>query len=258
MDSNNIGAGINDKVSIWLDFSFAPDYYIDDNVSFILIGVFIMPKVKDEYLAAKKDLILKCTEEILKEKPLYMVTMRDIINKAGFSQGVIYRYYANLSEIYVDLINKHTVGYILEQRIDTLLSSELPEKTILAECLTTIGEFIAELLRSAIGKTFFELLVLYSSEFEKRTAIFPQLKFRHSLEYAQNKTMEFTLSNIEKGVFRPQIPVRSIMLFVSIFFDGIAQNAVYGAAEGDVRGSEPAIDIPEMYQTLANAVINFL
>ena len=217
-----------------------------------------MPKVNDEYLAAKKDFILECAEEILKEKPLYMVTMRDIINKAGFSHGVIYRYYANLSEIYVDLINKHTTCFILEQRIDTILCSESPEKTILSDCLIAIGEFLAELLRSAIGKTFFELLVLYSSEFVKRTIIFPRLKFRQSLEYAQNRILEFTVASIEKGVFQPQIPIRSIMLFVNVFFDGIAQNAVYKATEGDARGSGPAIDIREMYRTLANAVINFL
>ena len=59
-----------------------------------------MPKVTDEYIADKKSYILKCTGEILKEKPLYLVTMRDIIKKAGFSHGIIYHYYANLAKIY--------------------------------------------------------------------------------------------------------------------------------------------------------------
>ena len=184
--------------------------------------------------------------------------MRDIIKKAGFSQGVIYRYYANLDEIYVDFINKHTTCYLLEQRIDTLLSSERPERIILAECLISIGEYIAELLQSVVGKTFFELLVLYSGDFEKRTAIFPKLKFKQSLEYAQNRTVEYAMSNVEKGVFRPQIPVQSILLFVSVFIDGIALNVVFNAAGGNHHDSEPAMNIPEMFQTLAKAVISFL
>ena len=49
-----------------------------------------MPKVTEEYLKEKRKYILECTGEILKEKPLYTVTMRDIIKKAGFSQGIIY------------------------------------------------------------------------------------------------------------------------------------------------------------------------
>jgi AcrR family transcriptional regulator len=216
-----------------------------------------MPKVKDEYRKDKKNFILECTGEILKEKPLYLITMRDIIKKAGFSQGVIYRYYVNLDEIYVDFINKHTTYNFLEQRIDALLSSEQSEKMILAECFIAMGEYIEELLKSVVGKTFFELLVLYSSDFEKRNTIFPKIKFKQSLEYAQQKIVEYAMRNVEKGVFRPQIPVRSILLFVSIFIDGIAQSVVFNAA-GSTNDPESATDIAEMFQTLAKVVINFL
>ena len=217
-----------------------------------------MPKVTDEYLTDKRNFILECTGTILKEKPLYLITMRDIIKKAGFSQGVIYRYYANLDEIYVDFLNKHTTSYLLEQRIDTLLCSELPERIIIADCLTAIGEYIAELMQSVVGKTFFELLVLYSGDFEKRTAIFPKLKFKQSLEYAQNKTMEYVLNNIETGVFQPQIPVRSILQFASLFIDGIAQTAVFNAAGENNHESELAMDIPEMFQILTKTVVSLL
>ena len=72
-----------------------------------------MPKVTEEYLTGKRNLILECTNEILIEKPLYQITMRDIIKKAGFSQGAIYRYYANIDEIYIDLINTNTTYNLL-------------------------------------------------------------------------------------------------------------------------------------------------
>jgi AcrR family transcriptional regulator len=217
-----------------------------------------MPKVKDEYLADKRKLILEYAGEILKEKPLYLITMRDIIKKAGFSQGVIYRYYACLDEIYVEFINKHTTDNPLEQRIDALINSEQPEKEILVECLLAIGEYISELLKSVVGKVFFELLVLYSGDYVKRTAIFPMLKFRQSLEYAQNKVLEYTMINVEKGIFRPQIPVRSMLLFVSGFIDGIAQNVVFNMTESNNNYSEQATYITEMFQTLAKAISNFL
>lgn len=216
-----------------------------------------MPKVTDEYLTNKKSFIIECTGEILKEKPLYLVTMRDIIKKAGFSQGVIYRYYASLDEIYVDFINKHTTHTLLEQKIDALLNSEYPEKNILEECFIAMGEYIEELLKSIVGRTFFELTVLYAYDFEKRASIFPKLKFKQSLEYAQCKIVEYITSNVEKGVLQPQIPIHSIILFVSNFIDGISQSFALNTEEIN-HDTESVLDISEMFQTLSKAVINFL
>ena len=213
-----------------------------------------MPKVTDKYLTDKRNYILECTGEILKEKPLYSVTMRDIIKKAGFSQGIIYHYYANLDEIYVDYINKNTTYNLLEPNIDTLLNSERTEKEILFECIIAIGKYIEELLKSVGGRTCFEFAVFYAYDFEKRITIFPKLKFKQSLEYAQNKIVEYTVSNVEKGVFHPQMPIRFLIMFVGSFIDGIAQSIATGAAEGN----EISSDIPTMFQMLAKSIIGLL
>lgn len=213
-----------------------------------------MPKVTDEYLADKRNYILDCAGEILKEKPLYTITMRDIIKKAGFSHGIIYHYYANLDEIFVDYINKNTTYNLLEQNIGTLLSSKRTEKEILCQCIIALGQYIEQLLKSVGGRTCFELTVLYAYDFKKRAAVFPKLKFKQSLEYAQNKIVEFTLRNVERGVFHPQVPIHSIIQFVSSFIDGIAQSIATGAAEGNGN----AIDIAAMFQTLAKAMIGLL
>lgn len=161
-----------------------------------------MPKVTDEYLAGKRNFILECTNEILREKPLYQITMRDIIKKAGFSQGVIYRYYANIDEIYIDLINKNPISNLLEQRIDYLVSSEQTIKSVVSDCIVSIGEYIEELLKSIGGKTCFELLVTYAYDAEKRKVIFPKLQFKQSLEYAQNKIVEYLMQKIQQGVLQ--------------------------------------------------------
>ena len=76
------------------------------------------------------------------------------------------------------------------------------------------------------------------------------MKFKQSLAYAQNKILEFVLNHIEKGIFYPQIPVQSMILFINSFIDGIAQNVAAGSAQGE--------DISIMFQTLAKAVIGFL
>lgn len=217
-----------------------------------------MPKVTDQYLTDKRNFIIECTGKILKEKPLYLVSMRDIIKKAGFSQGVIYRYYAGLDEIYVDYLNRHTTNIRLEQQIDALLYSEQAESEILSECFSVMGEYIEELMNSIAGKTFFELMVLYAYDIKKRNAIFPKLRLKQSLEYAQQKIIEYVLRNIETGVFHPQVPVQSIIRFTGSFIDGIAQSMVFGTSRDDSHNPEPASDIPEMFQLLAKAVLGFL
>lgn len=217
-----------------------------------------MPKVTDEYLTDKRNFILECTNEILEEKPLYQISMRDIIKKAGFSQGAIYRYYANIDEIYIDFINKNTTYNLLEQKIDTLLSSEQPEKTILSESIIAIGEYVEELLKSVGGKTCFELLVFYAYDSEKRNTVFPLLKFKQSLEYAQNKIVDYLIKSIQKEIFRPTISLNSIIMFIGISIDGISQNVAMGAIGDNKTDEKLTLDISEMFQILAKAVNGFL
>lgn len=213
-----------------------------------------MPKVTEEYLVNKRNLILECTNEILKEKPLYQITMRDIIKKAGFSQGVIYRYYANIDEIYMDLINRNPISNLLEQRIDNLVNSEQAIKSVVSDCIIAIGEYIEELLKSIGGKTCFELLVTYAYDAQKRNELFPKLKFKQSLEYAQNKTSEYLIQKIHQGVLQTTISIDSIIMFTGISIDGIMQRVAMDALENE----KIAVDVPEMFQTLAKALISFL
>ena len=68
---------------------------------------------------------------------------------------------------------------------------------------------------------------------------------------------EYYLKAVEKGVFRPQIPVRSILLFARSFIDGIAQSTAMRMTE-DGDDEEPGADVRELFRTLAKAVTGFL
>lgn len=184
--------------------------------------------------------------------------MRDIIKRAGFSQGAIYRYYSNLDEIYIDLINKSTADNFLEQKIDALLSSEQAEKTILSECIMAIGEYIEELLKSVGGKTCFELMIFYAYDNAKRNTVFPRLKFKHSLESAQNKLVNYTINNIQRGILHPTISMNAIIMFICVSIDGIAQTVSMSEIGDNDQDKRLTLDISEMFETLAKAIINFL
>lgn len=217
-----------------------------------------MPKVTNEYTLKKRNLILECTTEILKEKPLYLITMRDIIKKAGFSQGAIYRYYANLDEIYIDLININTTDALIVEKIDSILGSSQSEKDIVFDCFIEMGKYIENLLQSAGGKLFFELLVTYAYDPEKRATIFPNLKFKQNLECVQSKIANYTISNIENSIFNPSVPIDTIAKFINTFIDGIAQTTAVNPSVDNSHDFRSASDIPDMFHTLAKAVIHFL
>nr|UDN51683.1 hypothetical protein JJC16_03090 [Clostridioides sp. ES-S-0107-01] len=135
-----------------------------------------------------------------------------------------------------------------------MLSSDLTEKEILFECILSIGKYIDELLKSVGGKTCFELIVFYSFDIEKRATVHPKLNFKKSLAYAQNRIVDYTLKNIEKGIFLPRIPIHSLVMFISSFIDGIAQNVATSEAEENNN----SMNIIEMFQILAKAMISFL
>lgn len=63
-----------------------------------------MPKVNESYHQERRQYILSCMHQVLDEKLLKDITMKDVIKKAGFSQGTIYNYYNNVDEIINTLI----------------------------------------------------------------------------------------------------------------------------------------------------------
>ena len=65
---------------------------------------FRMPKVTQEYIENKKRMIVEATYELCREKTVSTVTMQDIINRTGLSQGGIYRFYKDIDEILGDML----------------------------------------------------------------------------------------------------------------------------------------------------------
>lgn len=217
-----------------------------------------MPKVTDAYLASKREFIIQCAEEIFREKPLYQMTMRDIIKKTGYSQGAIYRYYANLDEIYLDLVNAYTPEQVLEAQIDQLLASNENEAHIIMEGLIAIGSYIESLQHVMGGKIYFELLVTYAYDAEKRNSVLSRLKFKQSLEYAQSRMVTYLEEQVQRGLLNPIIPLEEIVLFTCTSIDGIANDAAISQVEDHHSDLAPQIDIVSMFQTLSKAITYFL
>ena len=73
-----------------------------------------MPKVTQEYIENKKRMIVEATYELCREKTVSTVTMQDIINRTGLSQGGIYRFYKDIDEILGDMLADMRKRYSLK------------------------------------------------------------------------------------------------------------------------------------------------
>ena len=57
-----------------------------------------MPKVTEEYIKNKKKMIVRAAYDLCIQKTVSTVTMQDIIDATGFSQGGIYRFYKDIGK----------------------------------------------------------------------------------------------------------------------------------------------------------------
>ena len=81
-----------------------------------------MPKVTEEYLESRRNFILDCAAKVIREKPLYEMTMKGIIKETKLNQGAIYRYYSSLEEIYISIANRDIPMGIMEKQMDAMIS----------------------------------------------------------------------------------------------------------------------------------------
>ena len=108
-----------------------------------------MPRVTDEYYEKKRREIIDAAYRVCVRKPITSVDMKDIIEEAGFSHGVIYRYYKELDEIIRDLVitinerNKIDArldlhGYTLDKAFEVLKNFIHNQSRQNARCLLVI------------------------------------------------------------------------------------------------------------------------
>ena len=87
-----------------------------------------MPKVNQEYFENKRKIILEAAMKVFLKKPAYSVTMKDIIKEAELSQGGVYKYYSNIDDIVISLLNSKKTNINPKDIIEKY--NDKPEKVI--------------------------------------------------------------------------------------------------------------------------------
>ena len=113
-----------------------------------------MPKVSKEYFDNKRKIILDAALKVFSKKPSYTVSMKDIIKESKLSHGGVYKYYSNIDDIIISLINRNK---ILVNPKDIIKNNyDYPEKAIF-EFLEAYKNYFFEATKE-YGKIFFKNL----------------------------------------------------------------------------------------------------
>ncbi|KRG17039.1 hypothetical protein ACA29_00990 [Lederbergia galactosidilytica] len=200
-----------------------------------------MPKVSHEYVIRKKNAILKAALSVCTVKPLYEITMRDIIKASGVSQGGIYRYYSDLDEILVEIINQANANADYKHFVDTIIeNSDTPKKTI-EKLFTFLGENIKENV-STVGKIQFELTILFANNPERQTKILPHITENESGQYLVAQIFNSIHEGISLGSFQPEVPLDDLFTFIMTSIDGIVSDVVLQKCYGMFQNKQALFD----------------
>ena len=184
-----------------------------------------MPKVNADYLEQKRNEILDAAFTICMEKPMHEVSMRDIISAVGFSQGNIYRYFSNLDEILVALINRETIDYDVKTAVDnTITSAQTPEKILIDIMEIWNKAILSNYL--GVGKILFELVALYANDKERLLRLVTDNTATRNQAYLQEKFFAYINQKVSEGYFNPALPLEDILNYFIASIDGIIRNLI--------------------------------
>lgn len=181
-----------------------------------------MPKVNEEYFENKKNAILDTVEEICKTKPLYKLTMKDIIKETGLSPGAVYASFSDIDEVIAVLINRLSVTVDFISATDCILQT----KSTPEEKIQDLFAYFIELIHSTItsyGKIFHELNTVITDT-ERRKKIVDGMHEIQMYGYVLNAIREVIKENIDNGYFLPTLSIESIYALIFAFFDGLVRD----------------------------------
>lgn len=184
-----------------------------------------MPKVNEAYFENKKNGILDTVQKILREKPLYKLTMKDIIKESGLSPGAVYDSFSDIDEVIIALVNRLSVTVDFKTSTNHILqTAHTPEEKIEA-----LFSYLLELIHSTVetyGKILHELNTALTDA-NRRDKVAGGIHEAQMYNYVLEATISLINENIANGYFKPTVSTESIYTLLFAFFDGFVRDLTY-------------------------------
>ena len=171
--------------------------------------VSFLKEVSERYIENKKEDIRDAVFRVFQRKPLYEMTMLDVIIEAGLSHGGIYKYYDNVDQVIVATVNQITAQNKLIENIDQILEKAKNSKEAIKEMLLFLGRYIQEHL-ATIGKIQFDLTVMIANHPEKSASIVENLTEQEAGQYGKLLAMGASNQTVALYMGLAYIPVNII------------------------------------------------
>lgn len=181
-----------------------------------------MPKVTQEYIENKKKMITGAAYELCLEKTVSTVTMQDIINRTGLSQGGIYRFYHDIDEIFADMLMEMRERVSIKDKVDEIFAQadKIPVREVTNRITDMLADFMAEELMG-IQKVDFELSVLAMNAPARVEKILGDAKGIGNKEYLMLRTSEFYKQKLESGELHARVSEMELLTYISSAYSGI-------------------------------------
>ena len=184
-----------------------------------------MPKVNADYFKKKRNEILDAAYQVVMKKPIYTVSLRDIIQQSGLSQGGIYRYYSGLDDILIALINRECPACDMEQEVEAILALELvPEQTLKRLFQLWRNEVLQNYVGA--GKIYFEVTNMYANDLERLERFKAENHLGAQETIFQEKSFGWLVGKIQEGYFQPNTSIEDLFLFMGTAFDGMIRDLI--------------------------------
>ena len=188
-----------------------------------------MPRVTDEYYEKKRREIIDAAYRVCVRKPITSVDMKDIIAEAGFSHGVIYRYYKELDEIIRDLVITINESNKIDNQLDSILNDA--DLSDWKNTITSIFKMLSEYLTKAgvdILKLSMYSDLLAMSDPERAFKIAERLgkEDQSPLVYLVTALTKYLKKVIKANDLKPSRSVDEMMQFVIVTYQGIQSGYV--------------------------------
>lgn len=218
-----------------------------------------MPKVTEEYIINKKKMITDAAYELCLQKTVSTVTMQDIIDRTGLSQGGIYRFYKDIDEIFADMIRQMRERVSIKGKIDEILGQKdfLPPQEITNRLFEMLSEFMERELMG-IEKIDFELSVFAMNMPNRVEKIMGSIPEEGNMEYLTMRTMEYFKEQVERGRLYPKVSAEELLAFISSAYGGIQMTCIVNNCYQHERNPLAALYQPRIQLMTLARTVNYL
>lgn len=224
-----------------------------------------MPKVNEEYFENKRKIILEAAMNVFLKKPAYSVTMKDIVKESKLSQGGVYKYFSNIDEIVVSLLNSNEIDINPKSIIDKYYDE--PEKAIF-ELLETFKKFFFVTAKE-FGKIMFELQPIFFNDKERFEKLKKNINKDLNLHFWLTELFVFIDRKIEEKYFNPITEPSNIYMQIIVTVGGIGTELIltryykfdrklYYYRDGLRRNRDLEVNLNNLVDTLYKTILYLL